>query len=129
MSYPAHSASLPRLIVRLFSGRPNPGLVLSEADVTEIRRILSKLPVTKAHAQPIADRPLGYSGMAILLGDGGEIDVFHEDVRVHPVIGPTQHFNDRESTLEQLLVAVARSRLAEPLPWNWITGRDSPSGS
>ena len=105
-------AAQARVDVDIFSGRPNPAYLLSEADTKEVAQMLGSLEETPA--DHFSD-PLGYRGFQLQLpgsqaDEGIQVRVFGGLVR-YDTRATTQYFLDPERKVERWLVASAEPHL------------------
>ena len=96
--------------VDIFSGRPNPGWTLSEADATTFRSKLSGLQKTAARS---LSANLGYRGLVITMPQETATKI-HVQNGVVEVSGstPSSFFLDPQRSLERWLVGTGREFLS-----------------
>jgi hypothetical protein len=99
--------------VDIFSGRPNPGWTLSEADATTFRSKLSGLQKTAARSR---SANLGYRGLVVTMPQerGTTIYIQNGVVEVSDST-PSSFFLDPQRSLERWLVGTGREFLGPEL--------------
>lgn len=99
------------VVLRIFSGRPDPKWTLTGPDLAELIARLKALAPSGA-AQAATLPPLGYQGMTIMFPDGAMLDVGAGQVR----LGARTLYDDRDRAFERWLLDSGSRRIdAAPL--------------